>query len=213
MFTYRIKTLASLIDKDSSVLDVGTDHAYLPIYLVSNGLCKSAIGSDVSEKVLLSAKKNVEKFNLSNEIKLYLSDGVMAVEENYDTVVIAGMGYTTIKSIVDEISEDKKFVIQTNSDHSNLRKYMNDLGYTIFKEVVIKDKNKYYVIIKFIKGFEKLTKEQILFGKSGNVEYFKFLKNKNEQIIKQVPFKVKLKLLKENKILNKLLKENGVTNS
>nr|MCR5787975.1 class I SAM-dependent methyltransferase [Bacilli bacterium] len=74
MVSKRIKLIASLLDKDDKVLDVGTDHALLPIYLVKNKLVAKVDASDISSVVLSNAKKNVTKFKYENDINLYLSD-------------------------------------------------------------------------------------------------------------------------------------------
>ncbi len=206
MFSERIKTIASLLDKNSEVLDVGTDHAYLPIYLMQNKLVTVADGSDISEKVLKNAKKNVEKHSLSKEINLYLSDGLKNIENNYDTLVITGMGYYTIKNILDTTNIPDKIIIQSNSEHENLRKYMQKLGYKIDQEITMIDKNKYYVIIKYIKGIEKLSKTELLFGKSNNKNYFKYILNKYYKIYPNLPLLKKIKYAKYIRKLKKLSK-------
>ena len=63
MLSLRLKTIASLVKKDAKVLDIGTDHAYLPIFLQKNHLCKKVIASDISENALANAKANVEKYH------------------------------------------------------------------------------------------------------------------------------------------------------
>ena len=60
----RIETLASLVDKDAYVLDIGTDHAYLPIYLNKNDITKSLVGSDISKNALEYANTNLVKYGL-----------------------------------------------------------------------------------------------------------------------------------------------------
>ena len=93
----RIKTIASLVDKDSKLVDIGTDHGYLPIYLYENEITKNVTGSDISSNALKFAKANFEKHNLSYKIKLIVSDGFKNLDEKYDTAVISGMGTDTIK--------------------------------------------------------------------------------------------------------------------
>ncbi len=207
MYSFRIKTIASLIDKDEVVLDVGTDHAYLPIYLLKNNIVKSAYGSDVSENVIKIAKSNVMKNKLSSKIKIILSDGLKDVEFNYTTLVIAGMGFSTIKKILRSGKLPKNLIIQTNSDHDKLRRYMNLKGYKIKKELTILDNNKFYVIIKYIKGYEFLSKKYILFGNSLNKNYYNYLIDKYNLLINKVPNKKRKEFVKKINILNKLLKE------
>lgn len=207
-YSTRIKTLASLVDPGSSVLDVGTDHAYLPIYLIKNKLVKSACGSDVSKNVIDIAKKNVSEARFSKEINIYLSDGLEDVNDYYDTLIIAGMGFNTIKKILENKNICNTLIIQSNSDHEGLRIFMNSLNYVIDKELVIKDKGKYYVIIKYKKGIEKLKKYELCFGKSNNNDYFNYLKEKNMKLLKEVPLRKKINFYKNVYYLNVLLKKS-----
>lgn len=208
MFSNRIKTIASLINKGSVVVDIGTDHAFLPIYLIKNKIAKKAYACDVSVGALSQAEKNIKKEKM--KIKTILSDGLEKVDFKYDTLVLTGMGYYTIKKILDNKNLSNTIILQSNSDHYLLRKYMMNLGYMIEKEETLKDRKIYYVIIKYIKGKEKLNKKELLFGKSNNSEYFIYLQNKNNKIIKEVPLFKKIELLHKNYILNKLIKKNRV---
>ena len=96
----RIKALASLVDKDSRLVDIGTDHALLPIYLYENEITKKVTGSDISSNALEFAKNNLKKHNLSDKIKLIVSDGFTNLNDEYDTAVISGMGTDTIKKML-----------------------------------------------------------------------------------------------------------------
>ncbi|MEG1506568.1 MAG: class I SAM-dependent methyltransferase, partial [Bacilli bacterium] len=112
----RIISLACLVDKDSSVLDIGTDHAYLPIYLIKNNICKNVTASDISKNVLEYSKKNIIKYNMEDKIKLVLSDGFSNITDEFDIAVIAGMGFNTIKKILDTDKLPNKLIIQCNND-------------------------------------------------------------------------------------------------
>ncbi len=210
MYTDRIKAIASLVDKGATVLDIGTDHAYLPIYLVENKICTNVLASDISEKVLKVAKANILESGYSSQIKTILSDGIKKIKDDYDTIVIAGMGFNTIKKILKENINSDTIIIQTNSEHAELRKFMNENGFKIKKEIVIYDKRKYYVIIKYILGTEKLSKKNIIFGNSGNTDYYKYLLKKNKELLIKVPLNKKIKFLNYVIILNKSLKENRI---
>lgn len=167
MFSNRIKLIASFIDEIDKVLDVGTDHALLPIYLIKNGLTKCADGSDISKNVLDCAKQNVKKFELQDKINLYLSDGLNNIDiKNYNTLVIAGMGYMTIEGILksNDISSINKLIIQSNNHVEDLRRFLNRNGYSIKNEENIKDKNISYTIIVAYKGIQELTEEEYICG-------------------------------------------------
>lgn len=206
MYSKRIKAIASLVNEGSIILDVGTDHGYLPIYLIKKEISKKAYAADISENALSSAKKNIEKMNLP--IDTFLSDGLEKIKVKYDTLIITGMGYLTIKGILESGKLPDNIILQTNSEHYNMRKYMMKIGYKIEKEITLEDKKIFYVIIKYIKEKEKLSKKELLFGKSNSKEYFNYLLNKNYMIIKKVPFKKKLELYYQNIVLKNLLKKN-----
>ena len=178
MKSIRIEAIASLIDKDAYILDIGTDHAYLPIYLYNNHITNKIIASDISDKVLESSFNNLKKYSLDKNILLIKSDGFTNINYDIDTAVIAGMGASTIIRIIENASKlPNTIIISSHNDQELIRKYMNSINYKIDKEIVIKDNNIYYVIIKYIKGNEILTDEEILFGKSNNKEYLNYLLN------------------------------------
>lgn len=176
MKSVRIEAIASLVDKDAYVLDIGTDHAYLPIYLYTSNITHRIIASDISENVLKYSLNNLKKYSLDKKIELVKSDGFKNIKDNVDIAVIAGLGAATIIKILNEaLVLPNTIIISSHNDQELIRKYMNNSGYIISKELVIKDNNIYYNIIKYIKGNEILTNDELLFGKSNNKEYFKYL--------------------------------------
>lgn len=174
----RIKTIASLVDKDSKLVDIGTDHGYLLIYLYENEITKNITGSDISSNALKFAKANFEKHNLSDKIKLIVSDGFKNLDEKYDTAVISGMGTDTIKKILDIDNIPNKLIISSHKNVDELRLFMNEKGYKIIKEIVLQENDIFYDIIKYEKGNEILNKYELLVGKSNNLEYEKHLLEK-----------------------------------
>ncbi|MBR6874655.1 MAG: SAM-dependent methyltransferase, partial [Ruminococcus sp.] len=96
----RLLACARLV-RGSRAADVGTDHGYLPMYLVQNGICESALACDINEKPLASARENIEKAGLSDKIGVYLSDGLGSVPcEGITDVIVAGMGGELIADII-----------------------------------------------------------------------------------------------------------------
>lgn len=182
MFSKRIEAIASLVDVDSVVVDVGTDHAYLPIYLYLSGITRSIIASDISENVLNYSLRNLEKYDLVDKIKLVKSDGLKDIKDFYNTVVIAGMGTSTIMEILSIEKLPKTIILQSNNDLETLRLFMMNIGYKLLKEIIVYEKDKYYAIMKYIRGKELLTKEEIEFGKSNDLEYLNYLLNKYKKI-------------------------------
>ena len=206
MISLRLKTIASLIDKEAIVLDVGTDHAYLPIYLIKNNLCQKVIASDISKGALTIAQNNLNKYHINN-VKLILSDGLKNINETYDTLVIAGMGFYTIKGILESGNIPSKIIISSNNNLELLRKYMYNKNYRLEKEIVIKENNKYYSIIFYIHGKDKLSKRNIKYGLSNNKEYYKYLylqskiKFKYYNLYKKIKFLPDLLYLKKEGLL------------
>lgn len=174
----RLKTIASLVTLQKKVIDIGTDHAYLPIYLYLNNITKNITASDISPQVLEISLNNLQKYNLEKKINLIKSDGFRNVDGIFDIAVITGMGTYTIINILNTKNIPDTLIIQSNNDYYLLRKYLNYLGYKIEKEIALYENKHYYIIIKFIKEKEFLTDEELLFGKSNNLQYYDYLKNK-----------------------------------
>ena len=178
----RIKALASLVENDAKIIDIGTDHALLPIYLYLNKITKNIVASDISNLALEYARANLIKYNLEDKIKLVLSDGFKNLDEKFDIAVISGMGTDTIKKILDYKDLPRKLIISSHKNVSSLRSYMQSIEYKLIKEVVVKKRNKFYNIIKYEKGIDNLSKLDILIGKSNNLEYREYLLNKYKKI-------------------------------
>lgn len=178
----RIKAIASLVDNDALVVDIGTDHAYLPIYLYENDITKNIVASDISSNALLFAKNNLEKHNLSGKIKLVVSDGFKNLDECFDIAIISGVGTETIKKILDNEVLPNKLILSSHKNVSDLREYMFKIGYKIEKEIIVYENNIYYNIIKYVKGKDNLSKYDLLVGLSNDINYKKHLLNKYKEI-------------------------------
>lgn len=149
----RLKTIASMVDKCDCIVDVGTDHAYIPIYLVKNNICKSAIASDINKGPIERAENNIRTKGLSNSIECRLGAGLNPIKpKEADGAVIAGMGGNMIKDILEESQEVFKLldflVLQPVQNPEVLRKYIYDKGYKVLEEGIVFDENKFYEIIK-----------------------------------------------------------------
>lgn len=178
----RIKAIASLVDNDALVVDIGTDHAYLPIYLYENDITKNIVASDISSNALLFAKSNLEKHNLRGKIKLVVSDGFKNLDECFDIAIISGVGTETIKKILDNEVLPNKLILSSHKNVSDLREYMFKIGYKIEKEIIVYENNIYYNIIKYVKGKDILSKYDLLVGLSNDINYKKHLLNKYKEI-------------------------------
>lgn len=187
----RLTNLALLVDKDDKIADVGCDHAYLSIYLAENNLCNSIVATEIAEGPYNIALKNIKNNDLSKKIKLYLTDGLINVEENLDTIIISGMGATTIIKILNEyknLSKIKKLIIQSNNDWEIIRRFLNDKGFYIEKEIYTDENKKDYITILATKK-DKINREQeLIMGvySSLNKKLYINQKEKLETILKKI---------------------------
>ena len=164
----RLKRITDFIPSDSYILDVGCDHALLDIYLALNRNNVKLIASDINENPLKIAKENIKKYNLEDEITLEKADGVSKINDEVDTVVIAGMGTSTINDIINndlkKLKNVKKIIISSHTSSFELRENMNKKGFKIIDEAIVFDKGKYYEIIVYSNGYEKLSKLDMKYG-------------------------------------------------
>lgn len=164
----RLKRITDFIPSDSYILDVGCDHALLDIYLALNRNNVKLIASDINENPLKIAKENIKKYNLEDKIKLVKADGVSKINDEVDIVVIAGMGTSTINDIInndlEKLKNVKKIIISSHTSSFELRENMNKKGFKIIDEVVVFDKGKYYEIIVYSNGYERLSKLDMEYG-------------------------------------------------
>lgn len=164
--TPRLKMIASLIPHTRVLCDIGTDHGYISIYVAQNQIAKKVIATDIKEGPLSMAKKNFELFGLSDKIETRLSDGFSAIDENEaDCAVIAGMGGETVISILEKEKNPSYFVIQMQSAHKELRRYLSSHNFSIEKEAICREGRKMYTALLAKKGIsEELTDIQAEIG-------------------------------------------------
>lgn len=214
----RLRAIGDLIEDNSFILDVGCDHALLDIYVVSNKKNVRAIASDINEGPLKGARDNIRKYDLEDKIVLSNSDGLESYQEGVDVIILSGLGSTTIidiliggKDILDNIDE---IIISSNNDYDYLRKNLGILGFTVDKELIVKDRNKYYQVIKFKKGILNYNKYELKYGKissdSTYIEYLNFNRKKLLEIYKLLGFKYffsKIKIGKEIRYIDRTLQK------
>jgi tRNA (adenine22-N1)-methyltransferase len=211
LLSRRLEAIAKMVDEDSVVLDIGTDHGYLPIYLVSNQIIKIAIASDVKELPLKVASKNISKANLDTKIKLVLSDGLENITSYFNTVVIAGVGPRTIINILQkgiEKVKNKTLILQSNVSSNLVREWLNQNNFKVIDENLIFEDGNYYEIIKAKTGKQILTSSDLYLGpfikKMKNEEvknYFNTMFEKYNKLLKRIPKKEVLKIKSITEIL------------
>lgn len=211
----RLKTIASLVEKGSKVIDIGCDHALLDIYLTLYN-SNECIASDINKNAYEIAKNNIEKYNLQDKIKVIRSDGFKEIEMNsIYTAIICGMGTTSILEILKtpKLKMIDTIIIQTNNDIYSIRKKVTKLGYYIEDEIIVKERGIFYTIIKFRKGKKYYSNKELQLGPiisekqtDEKKEYFTFLMQSNEEILRKIPKKYYIRKWKL-KYINLLLKK------
>jgi len=161
----RLLAVANMVKPCNNAVDVGTDHGFIPIYLVSNNIVKHFIASDNKIGPLNKAKENIELCNLNDKIETVLSDGLDKITYPLDYVIIAGMGGHLISSILQK-SNNKypNLVLQANTHVEVLRETLVKLGYTIIDEEIVYESEKYYEVISASLKPSKLTDLEIKYG-------------------------------------------------
>ncbi|QWB96483.1 class I SAM-dependent methyltransferase [Mycoplasmatota bacterium] len=181
----RLLYLASFLKGYDCVLDIGTDHGFVLKEALDKGYIKKGIASDIGDKPLNQAKKNLKGY----AVDFVQSNGFLNIEQPYDLVVIAGMGSHTIIDILSQEHDKKTYILQANDKYDLLRTYLFEHGYQIIDEEVIYDKF-YYVIMKVSYGKQDYLDEDIYVGpilktKKSASKYFKYQVQRYSHIIKQ----------------------------
>ena len=148
----RLLCVASLVPKGARMADVGSDHAYLPVYLVQQGIVTEALATDVNEGPIQRAKMNIQKAGLSAQIDARKCDGLDGIESFApDTVTICGMGGELIVSILENSAYVLKnaplLILQPMTQAAVLRRYLAEKGYAIEAERLLPDEHRVYQVI------------------------------------------------------------------
>ena len=150
MISNRLLQIAMLIERNKVVFDVGSDLALLPSFLVENGICDKVYAGEIALGPLDNVKQTIKRNGLEGRVIPVFSDGLSKAQDDVDIVVIAGMGFHTIKHVLDscDVSRYQYFLVQSNTDVDELRRYISEKGYTIEDERVVYD-GFYYQVIRF----------------------------------------------------------------
>ena len=170
MISKRLELVASFVPQGTILLDVGSDHAYLPIELVERGQIESAIAGEVVEGPYQSAVKNVEAHGLKEKIQVRLANGLAAFEEGdqVSVITIAGMGGRLIARILEEgldkLANVERLVLQPNNREDDLRIWLQENGFQIVAESILEEAGKFYEILVVEVGQMKLSASDVRFG-------------------------------------------------
>ncbi len=204
--TPRLFAISDLVTPGAAVIDVGTDHAYVPIYLVKEKGAVCALATDVHDGPIRRAEENIQKFGLTDKIKTQKANGLQGVDyTKYDTIIIAGMGGILISDILENTKslEEKTLLLQPMTATMELRKYLNEHGFSVLTERIVQEEEKLYVVLKAVCGMEPpYSDAELLLGrKSRNEPLYPLLKSRiKEKIEKKLAGKLRAKKQNEEEI-------------
>lgn len=150
----RLAAVAALAGSGGSVIDVGTDHGYVPVYFAQKGLFSKIAASDLRPGPLESARASARKYGVFDKIAFILSDGLRVVPGPFDTVVIAGMGGETMAGILSDCpwAAGARLVLQPQSKFAEVGKCLGGLGFVCERAVLVEDKGKLYAAFSAARG-------------------------------------------------------------
>mgnify|MGYP004455987149 CR=1 FL=1 len=216
----RLQKVADLVEENKSIIDVGCDHAFLSIYLTQNKNPKYVIASDIKEGPLNHAKENCKKYQVLDKIKLKLGPGIEPIDNKIDTIIISGMGGYNMIGILkykrDLYKNVDTIILSPNSDSDKVRKEICKLGFYIDEEVLVKENNIIYVVIRFKRGRHKYHTCDYLYGpvliEKKDTLFLEYLEKENirkQKLLEILPKKYigkRIELKKDLRHIGKILK-------
>ncbi|WP_048627185.1 tRNA (adenine(22)-N(1))-methyltransferase [Listeria ivanovii] len=168
----RLEKVASYITSNERIADIGSDHAYLPCFAINNKTASFALAGEVVDGPFKSAQKQVRASGLTAQIDVRKGNGLEVITDKdaIDTIVIAGMGGTLIRTILEEgaakLANVSKLILQPNIAAFQLREWSEKNNWTITAESILREDNKIYEIIVLKPSREPVnwTEQEIFFG-------------------------------------------------
>ncbi|MFI3212068.1 MAG: class I SAM-dependent methyltransferase [Eubacteriales bacterium] len=183
----RLQAVADMVTKGNCVADIGCDHGYVAIYLITEKIAPKVVAMDVNRGPLDRAREHIREQSFENKIETRLSDGAKALQINknssentvsleVDTILIAGMGGRLIQKILtdsmDKIKLAKEVILQPQSDIGNVRKFLEQQGFAMVEENMIYEEGKYYPMMKIVPLHKKNKVEMEMFYQSEPVNTY-----------------------------------------
>ena len=161
----RLRTVASFVKENTILADIGSDHAYLPCFLVHEGVISKAIAGEVVKGPFESAQKQVISEGLQNNIDVRFGNGLEVItdNDNVQTVTIAGMGGPLIASILEtgkeKLTTVDTLILQPNVHAKAIREWAIQEQWKIDQEAILEEHDKIYEILVLVKGQMKLSEK------------------------------------------------------
>ena len=199
--TNRLLKIASLVSENKRLADIGTDHGYIPVYLLNEGKINFAILADINKGPLENARSEVKRNKLEDKVDLRLGSGIEVLKKGeVDEVIIAGMGGILIGELLEANKEVAhsvdKLILQPMQAQEELRQYLLNNGYEILDECLEKEDFRIYEIIVAKYTGKNTHLEDNIYYEIGK----KLIENKDELLVEFVENKIK----KYNNIISKL---------
>lgn len=200
----RLSAVAGLVTEGVSVADIGTDHAYIPVYLAEQGRNQKIFAMDVNSGPLERAKAHIREHGLTDQIQTRLSDGLKALfPGEAELMIAAGMGGALTIQILQDAPEIAasicEFVLQPQSEIHKVRAYLNQNHYLLTEEEMVEEDGKYYPMMKLVHGEESEYSELELY-------YGRLLLRKKHPVLFR--YLLREKKLKEE-LVQKLREQSG----
>ncbi len=191
----RLSLCASFVRQDSKLADIGTDHAYLPVWLCQNGVCKSAVAADINPEPLSRGQLTIAQAGLEDKVKTRLSDGLKSIsEDEADDIVIAGMGGELIAKIILDCEysrdKDKRFILQPMTKSELLIERLCQNGFEILSQDCCVASNKCYTVLLVQYSGEKRAYSEVYpyiceLKPKENETHLRFIKAHIERLLKK----------------------------
>lgn len=195
----RLRLVADFVTEGNIVADIGTDHGYIPIWLVENGKVPKGIAMDIGKGPLERAREHIRLYGYDDRIETRLSDGLKELKENEaDSVVIAGMGGALIVSILENgtrvLDTVKELILSPHTEIHLVRHYLIENGYDIVREEMVYDMGKYYTVMKAVHTEDESAKRlydsdeynyiygRLLLEDKSHV-FMEFIKNERDKLL------------------------------
>ena len=202
----RLMAVATFVTPGENIVDIGTDHGYVPIYLIKKEIFKHAIAMDINKGPILRANEHILEEGLEDYIETRISDGFEKINPGEaECAIIAGMGGELItkilkngKNVVNTLNE---MILSPHSEIFLVRKYLHENGFKIIDEKMLIDEDKFYTIIKAVHGNDKIYSEE-------EYKYGAILIEKKDEILKKYLLRELKKIDKINENLNENFSDN-----
>jgi tRNA (adenine22-N1)-methyltransferase len=167
----RLERVAAQVPRGAVVADIGSDHAYLPVALVSRGIASRVIAGEVAVTPYQAAQRTVLKHDLGEQVQVRLADGLACIEpdDGITAITLCGMGGETIRDILEagkaRLDGHERLILQPNGGEPPMRQWLVDNGYGLLHEEVFREKSSdYELIVAERAGSVTYSERELFFG-------------------------------------------------